>query len=190
MKARLLLVIALVAVVFATVVASASAVPMTRVYHATLVELNGSGVTGTAQFTQLANGNFKVRVWADGLVPFRVHSQHIRGFEDGSPAMVPPPDDGPYSDGIISLEEAAVYTGPSLLALKPYVRASGIGSQRFTQVYRGAELSRLNLEGVPLSSRVVMLQGGYLPAIYSYYGNLYDVNLPVAAGQIVGPFTQ
>ncbi len=187
---RLVVVAALALAVFMTLVASAFAVPVTRTYRAALVELNGSGVTGSAEITLLPAGNFRVKVSAYGLVPGRVHEQHIHGFRNGKVAVVPPPDTAPYGDGVTSLEEALAFTGPVLLPLTPYARANPMGFQEFTRIYRGAVLDALDLENVPLTSRVVMLHGGYRPAPYAYAGQVYDPLLPVAAGRIVGPFSK
>lgn len=187
---RIFAVAALATVVSVTVVASALAVPVTRTYRAALVELNGSGVTGSAEITMLPAGNFRVKVSAYGLVPGKVHEQHIHGFRNGKVAVVPPPDTTPYGDGVTSLEEALVFTGPVLLPLTPYARANPMGFQEFTRVYRGSALADLDLEDIPVTSRVIMLHGGYRPAPYAYAGQKYDPLLPVAAGRIVGPFVK
>ena len=188
MKSKILLLIGLVAMLVLSLASSALAVPMVRTYRATLVELNGSGVTGTAEITMLPAGNFRVKVSAYGLEPGKRHEQHIHGFANGKPAMVPPPDENVYGDGITSFEEALAYTGPVLLPLTPYVRANPSGFQEFTRMYRGSELKALDLDDVSLTNRVIMLHGGYLPAVYAYYGEVYEPTLPVAAGEIVGPY--
>ena len=187
-KGKILVLSGLVAVLVLSLAASAVAVPMIRTYRATLVELNGSGVTGTAEITMLPMGNFRVKVSAYGLEPGKRHEQHIHGFANGKRATVPPPDQGIYGDGITSLEEALAYTGPVLLPLTPYARANPSGFQEFTRMYRGSDLDDLDLDEVPLTNRVIMLHGGYMPAVYAYYGEIYDPMLPVAAGQIVGPY--
>jgi len=189
-KGKILLLGVLITVLVLSLASSAFAVPMVRTYRATLVELNGSGVTGTAEITMLPMGNFRVKVSAYGLEPGKRHEQAIRGFANGKQATVPPPDQGIYGDGITSLEEALAYTGPVLLPLTPYVRANPSGFQEFTRMYRGSELDDLDLDEVSLRSRVIMLQGGYLPAVYAYYGEIYEPTLPIAAGEIVGPYTR
>lgn len=186
MKRKVFLLIVLVVVLVFSLAASAFAVPVVRTYRATLVELNGSGVTGTAEITLLPLGMVKVKVEAFGLVPGKKHAQNIHGFRSGAPAMIPPPDAGAYSDGITSLEEALAYTGRVLLELAPFVRANPSGFQQFTRVYRGEDVKPLDLGDVSLSNRVIMIQGGYTPA--TYYGPAYDPTLPVAAGKIAGPF--
>jgi hypothetical protein len=185
-KGKVCLLIVLVVVLVLSLAASALAVPMTRMYRATLVELNGSGVTGKAEITLLPQGMVKVHVEAFGLVPGKKHEQNIHGFRSGAPSRIPPADTGAYSDGITSLEEALVYTGPALLELSPFVRANPSGFIEFTRVYRGSDVKPLDLGDVSLSNRVIMLQGGYTPAMY--YGPSYDPTLPVAAGKIAGPF--
>jgi hypothetical protein len=185
-KGKVFLLIALVVVLVLALAASAFAVPMTRTYRATLVELNGSGVTGMAEITLLPQGMVRVKVEAHGLAPGKRHEQDIYGFRSGAPSMIPPADTGAYSDGITSLEEALAYTGRVLLELTPYPRANPSGFQEFTRVYRGAEVKHLDLGDVPLNNRVIMILGGYMPS--TYYGPSYDPTLPVAAGKIAGPF--
>jgi hypothetical protein len=73
---------------------------------AKLVEVNGSGASGTATLTALSNGGLKVVIHTEGLVPGVFHAQHIHGSADGGHFMCPTlkqaDTDG---DGIITNEE-------------------------------------------------------------------------------------
>lgn len=186
MKGKILLLTGLVVILVLSLAASASAVPMKRTYRAQLVELNGSGVVGTAELTMLPQNQLRVKVFASGLVPDIMHGLHIHGFENGDPSTLPPPEDLIYGDGITYLKEAILYTGPSLLHCKPAPRADCYGLVEYTRVFRGAEIADLNLGEVPLSNRAVMLRGGFLPA--TYYGPAFEQTLPVAVGLVTGPY--
>jgi hypothetical protein len=186
-KGKILLLACLVVVLVLSVVASAFAVPMIRTYRGDLVALNGSGVAGTVELVILPPNKVRVKVSAWGLVPDIMHGVHVHGFRNGDPATVPPPDNM-YGDGITTLEEAIVYTGPSLLACRPFPRANPSGFIEFTRMYRNEELDGLALTDVSLADRVVMLRGGFLPA--TYYGAAWDPTLPVAVADLDGPFMQ
>jgi hypothetical protein len=184
-KGKVFLTLVLVVVLLLTVTASAFARGgNVSTYRASLVELNGSGVTGMVAITMLP-GQLKVSVWAYGTVPRKPHQQHIHGFADGSQATVPPPEADTNGDGFVSLAEAVPYSGPVLLALTPYRSAKRAGFIVFTRVYRGADLAKLNLGDVTINRRVVMIHGGYWAPVYGTME--YDEMLPVAAGRIVGP---
>lgn len=187
MKGKILLLTCLVVVLVLSVVATASAVPVPRTYRADLVELNGSGVVGTAELVMLPQNQLRVSVWAWGLVPDIMHGLHVHGFNNGAPATIPPPDTM-YGDGVIYLDEATAYTGPSLLACRPFPRADSSGYVEFTRVYRGDELKDLKLDKVSLAKRAIMLRGGFIPA--TYYGPAFVQTLPVAVGLFDGPYMQ
>ena len=74
--------------------------------RAKLVEVNGSGVTGTATLTATPDGGLKVVIHSEGLVPGVFHAQHIHGSKDGGHFMCPTvkmnDTDG---DGVLTNEE-------------------------------------------------------------------------------------
>jgi hypothetical protein len=186
-KGKIVLLTCLVVVLVLSVAATAFAVPMNRTFRADLVELNGSGVVGTAEVVMLPQNQLRVRVWAWGLVPDIMHGLHVHGFKNGDPATIPPPDNM-YGDGIISLDDATVYTGPSLLACRPFPRADCDGYVEYTRVFRGDDLKELQLDKVSLAKRAIMLRGGFIPA--TYYGPAFVQTLPVAVGLLDGPYMQ
>ena len=73
---------------------------------AKLVEVNGSGVSGTATLTVLDNGGLKVVIRAQGHVPGVFHAQHIHGTGHGGhfkcPTLKGNDKDG---DGVLTNEE-------------------------------------------------------------------------------------
>ena len=74
--------------------------------HAKLVEVNGSGASGTATLTALSNGGLKVVIHTQGLVPGTFHAQHVHGTAHGGhfkcPTLKQADRDG---DGVITNEE-------------------------------------------------------------------------------------
>jgi hypothetical protein len=74
---------------------------------AKLVEVNGSGASGTATLTALDDGSLKVVIHAEGHVPGVFHPQHIHGSSHGGhfacPSLKKSDTDG---DGILQNEEA------------------------------------------------------------------------------------
>jgi hypothetical protein len=82
-----------------------SAVADTTV-KAKLVELNGSGASGTATLTATDDGGLKVVIRSQGLVPGVFHPQHIHGSGHGGhfkcPALKEADTDG---DGVLTNEE-------------------------------------------------------------------------------------
>ncbi len=180
---RVIALVVLVAVFALGIAGTASARGVVRGYRAALTELNGSGVTGMVAITKLP-GQLKVSVWAYGLVPQKQHAQHIHGFADGTPAVLPGDAADTDHDGFVQLDEAVKYTGPVLLALTPYPKANPMRFYVFTTVYQGSALTQLDPFGTDLTRRVVMVHGGYWQT--PYYGlRKYDALLPVAAGKIV-----
>jgi hypothetical protein len=73
---------------------------------AKLVELNGSGASGTATLTATDNGGLKVVIHSQGLVPGVFHPQHIHGTGHGGhfacPTLAKNDTDG---DGVLTNEE-------------------------------------------------------------------------------------
>jgi hypothetical protein len=73
---------------------------------AKLVEVNGSGASGTATLTALPDGGLKVVIHSQGLVPGVFHPQHLHGTGHGGhfqcPTLKKNDSDG---DGVITNEE-------------------------------------------------------------------------------------
>jgi hypothetical protein len=73
---------------------------------AKLVEINDSGVTGTATLTAMDDGGLKVVIKAEGHVPNTFHAQHVHGTGHGGqftcPTLKGNDKDG---DGILTNEE-------------------------------------------------------------------------------------
>ena len=57
--------------------------------RARLVEVNGSGASGSATLTATDDGGLKVVIRSEGLVPGVFHAQHIHGSEHGGHFMCP-----------------------------------------------------------------------------------------------------
>jgi hypothetical protein len=85
---------------------------------AKLVEQNGSGASGTATLTALSNGDLKIVIHSEGLVPNQPHPQHIHGSAHGGhfgcPTLKKNDTDG---DGVLTNEEATGEYGTIFLAL-------------------------------------------------------------------------
>lgn len=73
---------------------------------AKLVEVNGSGASGTATLTATGNGGLKVVIRSEGLVPGVFHTQHLHGTDHGGdftcPTLEKNDADG---DGVLTNEE-------------------------------------------------------------------------------------
>jgi hypothetical protein len=85
---------------------------------AKLTEQNGSGASGTVTLTALSNGDLKVVIRSQGLVPSQPHPQHIHGSAHGGhfgcPTLKENDTDG---DGVLTNEEATGEYGAIFLAL-------------------------------------------------------------------------
>lgn len=138
-----------------------------RTYRVMLMPLNNSGVSGTATVT--VNGrDITVEVMADGLEPNKKHEQHIHGFRDGSPSMLPP------KNASVDDTQAEKSVGPPLLALEPTPMSDSNGRIRFRQTFTDVQMI------FPLDIRAIELHG-------MTQGGEYDFELPVAAG-LLRPF--
>jgi hypothetical protein len=74
--------------------------------QAKLVEINGSGASGTATLTALPDGGLKVVIHSQGLVPGVFHPQHIHGTDHGGHFMCPTLEKNDSDgDGFITNEE-------------------------------------------------------------------------------------
>ena len=74
---------------------------------AKLVEQNGSGASGTATLTAMADGGLKVTIRSQGLVPGQPHAQHIHGSTGGAHFMCATMKNDADGDGVLTNEEAA-----------------------------------------------------------------------------------
>jgi hypothetical protein len=72
---------------------------------AKLMEVNGSGASGTATLTALSDGGLKVVIDAEGHVPGVFHPQHIHGTGHGGHFMCPSEKNDSDGDGVITNEE-------------------------------------------------------------------------------------
>jgi hypothetical protein len=74
---------------------------------AKLVEQNGSGASGTVSLTALDNGDLKVVIRSEGLVPGQHHAQHLHGAVGGKHfACATLEKNDTDSDGVLTNEEA------------------------------------------------------------------------------------
>ncbi len=72
---------------------------------AKLVEVNDSGVSGTATLTALSNGGLKVVIRTQGHVPGVFHAQHVHGTGHGGHFMCPTIKADTDGDGVLTNEE-------------------------------------------------------------------------------------
>ena len=72
---------------------------------AKLVEVNDSGVSGTATLTALSNGGLKVVIRTQGHVPGVFHAQHVHGTGHGGHFMCPTIEADTDGDGVLTNEE-------------------------------------------------------------------------------------
>lgn len=72
---------------------------------AKLVEVNNSGVSGTATLTALSNGGLKVVIRTQGHVPGVFHAQHVHGTGHGGKFMCPTMKADTDGDGVLTNEE-------------------------------------------------------------------------------------
>jgi hypothetical protein len=86
-------------------------------FAALLAPSNNSGVSGIAlvEFDE-AEGTATVSVWASGLTPDQIHPQHIHGFADDSPSLLPNISLDADLDGFVEDPEGEPVVGPVLLA--------------------------------------------------------------------------
>jgi len=180
---RKILVIATVAgALLATLAPTAASAGGTHVTRRTvwLHEVNDSNVWGKAVLTQWGS-KLRVQIYAKGLTPFRVHPQHIHGFHGWKNATCAPPhaaNDIPGSPWgaahpwrVISMHEAARYTGPPLLPLYPFPVANRHGEIWYDRTFTvGWDLRHLHDE-------VIELHGKFI-------ASGYEPTLPVACGEI------
>jgi hypothetical protein len=183
----------------------AAAVPM---YSASLNELNGSGVSGTADLTYNASDQLlTVDISASGLEPGAPHPQHIHGRFDGggnvADSFSPTLADDTDGDGFVELAEGLPQYGPVLVpltspaggALENFPTADD-GTINFSQTYDltsdATFAADFGTDGLlPLENREIVLHGLTLAEGEGANGGEangeagYKATLPVASGEIV-----
>jgi hypothetical protein len=83
-----------------------------------LVEQNDSGVSGTVSLTAVDNGELKVVIRSQGMVPGQPHAQHIHGAMGGKHFACPTSEEHDTDgDGILTNEEATGEYGAVFMAL-------------------------------------------------------------------------
>ncbi|WP_445505319.1 hypothetical protein [Microvirga sp. G4-2] len=124
------------------------AAEQTDTFAALLTPANDSGVLGAAlvHFDE-EQGDVTIAVRASGLTPNEVHPQHIHGFEDDRPSLVPTIALDQDHDGFVEGPEAGPVYGPVLLAAtasgevsreavsEDFPRADENGNLTFVQTY-------------------------------------------------------
>lgn len=180
--------------------AAASAAPV--LYQAVLDPANGSGVTGTANFS-LDGDILSFSLVANNVVAGQPHLLHVHG-KDIAPGVpldtpAPPPPVPPNGDadgnGVVTTPEAIAQVGPVILSLAehaPGTKAELLGvtaatttllyTARFDLSQNPTEPGFTRADLLPLDFRVFDMHGGIVPA--GPGAGTYDVNLPVAAGAI------
>lgn len=134
-------------------------------FDARLEPLNGSGVRGRANLSQLGS-TLRVQSTLAGLEPREEHVQHVHRLEGGAAGECPP-----EGGGMVSLDEATEAYGPVALKLDPFPRASGGGDISFQGTFE------MPPELEPLTDRVIAIYGMDVDGVY-------DPTVPVACGRI------
>jgi hypothetical protein len=125
-----------------------AAAEQTDTFVALLTPANDSGVLGAAlvHFDE-EQGDVTIAVRASGLTPNEVHPQHIHGFEDDRPSLIPTIALDQDLDGFVEGPEAGPVYGPVLLAATAsgevsreavsadFPRADANGNLSFIQTY-------------------------------------------------------
>src|SRR3712207_8623246 len=91
---------------------------------AKLVEVNNSGVSGTATLTALDNGGLKVVIRTQGHVPGVFHAQHVHGTGHGGHFVCPTAKADADGDGVFTKEEGMGEYGLIFLPLRNRGRAT------------------------------------------------------------------
>jgi hypothetical protein len=139
-------------------------------FRAELEPLNGSGVSGTAIFSQLGR-TLRVQVTAAGLQPEEEHPQHLHRLDDGAPGECPTEVQDENGDGLISDEEGQAVYGPVAVELAPFPTADADGDLSFQGTFD------IDGELEPLSDRVIVVHGLEL-------GGEYDPTVPIACARL------
>jgi hypothetical protein len=142
-------------------------------YTAILSALNGSGVSGTADFQLTSNGLVAV-IQATGLVPNQKHFQHLHGGVSGN-ATCPTAADA-HANGGVTLTEALAKIGNIAFDLQPYPVADGQGAVNESQTFILDPNEVANI--TPMTGLVLVLHGGMNQRVYDRF-------LLVACGPVV-----
>jgi hypothetical protein len=114
---------------------------------ALLTPSNNSGVLGLAVAEFDEEGTVELSVWASGLTPDEVHPQHIHGFENDQPSLLPNISLDTDTDGFVETPEGEPVIGPVLLSATAsgevtnvpisddFPRADEEGDLEFNQTY-------------------------------------------------------
>lgn len=164
----------IVVAVLALMVTMASAHGGTRHFTANLMELNGSGVQGTADIT-LDGEELTVRIQVSGLEAGKTHAQHIHGFAEPSNRTCPTSAADVDGDGLVSVGEGVPFYGPVRLPLTPFPAVTD-GAVDYQQTFTDSALDDLRPLNT-LQNRAIVLHGLTV-------GDSYIGSLPVACGQI------
>ncbi|HSK95650.1 MAG TPA: hypothetical protein VK891_03455 [Euzebyales bacterium] len=95
--------------------AQTSTAQMPTAFRADLKELNGSGVTGTADLT-LRGTELELSITAKGTAADLPHAQHLHGVI-GEVSVCPPPEADQDGDGLVSVIEGVPFYGGVLASL-------------------------------------------------------------------------
>lgn len=150
-----------------TSVAPTTTTTASGVYTAKLDPVNSSGVSGNATVT--VNGSTAmVTISATGMVPNKLHAQHIHALPGSTPSTCPP-----AVQGTITPETAAEkYYGPVVVPLEPFPTADTAGTIAYS-----ASVTSLPAGILPLTGRAVVLHGLVV-------NGAYDPSVPVACGEL------
>ncbi|OLF11367.1 hypothetical protein BU204_30495 [Actinophytocola xanthii] len=121
-----------------------------------LLDLNGTGATGTAILTPAAGGALTVSIEASGMTPNAPHAQHIHGSASGHDFMCPTKSADTDGDGFVNTEEGLPAYGDIFVSLTTQgdtTKTSGLAVDR---------MPTANAEGVLNYERTI--EASALPA--------------------------
>lgn len=124
-------------------------------------------VTGKATLTMDEAGTLTVSMEVKGVVPGRVHPQHIHGHE--GIATCPGPRADADGDGVVSVGEGVPDYGPVVVPLAAFPTPDG---DRYSY-----EQSFADQGGLEPARRAIVVHGAFV-------GDTYVASLPVACGTI------
>ena len=114
--------------------------------RAKLTEVNGSGASGTVTLTATGNGDLKVVIRSQGLVPGQPHPQHIHGSAHGGQFGCPTMKHDTDGDGVLTNEEATGEYGTIFLALTTRGGATPLDGLDVARMPVADSKGRLNYE--------------------------------------------
>ncbi|GGL10038.1 hypothetical protein [Mangrovihabitans endophyticus] len=112
--------------------------------HVKLDPLNNSGASGTATLTATDDGDLKVSIRSEGLVPNSPHAQHLHGSTDGRDFHCPDMSADKDGNGYLSTEEGVPVYGDinvSLTTTGDVTKASGLAVDRFPKADANGDLT-------------------------------------------------